>query len=63
MAAVVSDGARIEFEVTGDGPPLVLLHGFFGDRSTWHAAGYVNALAARFRLVLIDLVGHGGSGT
>jgi pimeloyl-ACP methyl ester carboxylesterase len=61
VAAVVSDGARIEFEVTGNGPPLVLLHGFFGDRSTWHAVGYVDALAARFRLVLVDLIGHGGS--
>jgi pimeloyl-ACP methyl ester carboxylesterase len=61
VAAVVSDGTRIEFEVTGDGPPLVLLHGFFGDRSTWHAAGYVDALAAQFRLVLVDLIGHGGS--
>ena len=63
MAAVVSDGARIEFEVTGAGPPLVLLHGFFGDRSTWPAAGYVDALAAQFRLVLVDLIGHGGSDT
>lgn len=61
VAAVTSDGSRIEYEVTGDGPPLVLLHGFFGDRSTWHAAGYVDALAARFRLVLVDLIGHGGS--
>lgn len=61
MASVVRAGSRIEYEVTGDGPPLVLLHGFFGDRSTWHAAGHVGALADQFRLVLIDLVGHGGS--
>jgi pimeloyl-ACP methyl ester carboxylesterase len=54
-------GSRIEYEVTGDGPPLVLLHGFFGDRSTWHAAGHVGALAGQFRLIPIDLVGHGGS--
>lgn len=62
VAAVVSEGSRIEFETTGDGPPLVLLHGFFGDRSTWHAAGYTAALAAQFRLILVDLIGHGGSG-
>jgi pimeloyl-ACP methyl ester carboxylesterase len=57
----VSEGSRIEFETTGDGPPLVLLHGSFGDRSTWHAAGHVDALAAQFRLILVDLIGHGGS--
>ena len=61
MATAVRDGARIEYQVTGDGPPLVLLHGFFGDRSTWHAAGHVDALADRFRLILVDLAGHGGS--
>ena len=61
MASVVRAGTRIEYEATGNGPPLVLLHGFFGDRSTWHAAGHVAALAGQFRLILIDLVGHGGS--
>jgi pimeloyl-ACP methyl ester carboxylesterase len=61
VPTIVSDGSRIEFEVTGDGPPLVLLHGFFGDRSTWAAAGYTGALADRFRLILVDLIGHGGS--
>ena len=61
MASVTRAGSRIEYEVTGDGPPLALLHGFFGDRSTWHAAGHVGALAGQFRLILIDLVGHGGS--
>jgi pimeloyl-ACP methyl ester carboxylesterase len=63
MPAVTRNGARIEYEVTGDGPPLVLLHGFFGDRSSWHHAGHVAALAPRFRLILIDLIGHGGSDT
>jgi len=63
VASVVRAGTRIEYEATGSGPPLVLLHGFFGDRSTWHAAGHVAALADQFRLVPIDLVGHGGSDT
>jgi pimeloyl-ACP methyl ester carboxylesterase len=61
VASVVRAGSGIEYEVTGEGPPLVLLHGIFGDPSTWHAAGHVGALADQFRLVLIDLVGHGGS--
>lgn len=45
MASVVRAGSRIEYEVTGDGPPLVLLHGSFGDRSTWHAAGHFDTFA------------------
>jgi pimeloyl-ACP methyl ester carboxylesterase len=61
VASLARAGSRIEYEVTGDGPPLVLLHGFFGDRSTWHSAGHVGALAGQFRLIIIDLVGHGGS--
>jgi pimeloyl-ACP methyl ester carboxylesterase len=55
------DGVRIGYEVIGRGRPLVLLHGQFGDRSTWHAAGYVDALAEHARLILIDGRGHGES--
>ncbi|MEU5992514.1 alpha/beta fold hydrolase [Spirillospora sp. NPDC047418] len=52
---------RIAFEVIGRGRPLVLLHGFFGDRTTWHHGGHVEALAGDHRLVLIDARGHGES--
>ncbi|QKW38813.1 alpha/beta fold hydrolase [Actinomadura sp. NAK00032] len=55
------DGVRIAFEVVGRGDPLVLLHGFFGDRTTWRLGGHVEALAASHRLVLIDARGHGES--
>ncbi|MFA1551332.1 alpha/beta fold hydrolase [Actinomadura chokoriensis] len=39
----------------------MLLHGFFGDRTTWQDAGYVDALADTHRLICIDARGHGGS--
>ncbi|MGA5194163.1 alpha/beta fold hydrolase [Streptomyces exfoliatus] len=55
------DGLRIAFETAGCGAPLVLLHGFFGDRSTWWSAGHVEALADLYRLVVIDARGHGAS--
>jgi pimeloyl-ACP methyl ester carboxylesterase len=61
MQAVSADGVRIDFETTGHGQPLVLLHGFFGDRTSWWSTGYVDALASRFLLILIDARGHGRS--
>ncbi|MEX5708684.1 hypothetical protein AB1484_10350 [Parafrankia sp. FMc6] len=32
MPVESSDGVRIGYEILGQGKPLVLLHGFFGDR-------------------------------
>jgi pyruvate dehydrogenase E2 component (dihydrolipoamide acetyltransferase) len=43
----------------GDGPPLVLLHGFGGDLNTWMFNQ--PALAGERRTFAIDLPGHGGS--
>ncbi|GAA1778676.1 alpha/beta fold hydrolase [Actinomadura chokoriensis] len=61
MRTTSHDGVRITFEVVGRGRPLVLLHGFYGDRTTWHQSGHVAALADDHRLVLIDAHGHGES--
>ena len=44
----------------GGGPALVLLHGFTGSSRAWPEA-CVEALAARFRVLLVDLPGHGES--
>jgi pimeloyl-ACP methyl ester carboxylesterase len=61
MRTTSADGTGIDFEMAGDGSPLVLLHGFFGDRTSWRSAGYVDSLAGKFLLVLIDGRGHGRS--
>jgi len=47
-------------QVSGSGPPLVLLHGFTGDASTM--AGLAGPLSEGHRVIVPDLVGHGGSG-
>jgi pimeloyl-ACP methyl ester carboxylesterase len=55
-------GVSIYYEVVeGSGPPLVLLHGGMGSSEMWRFEGYVDALREAFRLVLVDLRGHGRS--
>jgi len=61
MPYVTSDGIRIHYEVEGDGPPLVLQHGFGQNASSWRLAGYVDALKPQYRLILVDARGHGES--
>jgi pimeloyl-ACP methyl ester carboxylesterase len=56
-----NQGVRIRYEVDGNGPPLVLLHGLTSYLESWHEAGYVNSLRSGFKLILIDMRGHGGS--
>ncbi|MFG2424865.1 alpha/beta fold hydrolase [Streptomyces sp. NPDC048448] len=53
--------SRNKVTVTGraDGPVLVLAHGFGCDQNMWRLA--VPALAERYRVVLFDYVGSGGS--
>lgn len=49
------------FEVAGQSgaPPVVLVHGLGLNRHMWH--GQVDALAARYRVITYDLVGHGAT--
>src|SRR5215469_689121 len=52
---------RIHYEVEGEGPALVLQHGFSESVIDWYESGYVNALKTDYRLILIDARGHGAS--
>ena len=47
-------------DVDGDGPALLLLHGFTGSGATWDILR--ERLRARFTTVAVDLPGHGRSG-
>ena len=47
------------FSITGQGPPLFLIHGIGASRQTWHKA--IPALTAHFTVVTYDLCGHGTS--
>jgi pimeloyl-ACP methyl ester carboxylesterase len=52
-------GARIRYFVGGDGPSLVLVHGLGGAASNW--VELAPALARSYRVLALDLPGHGGS--
>jgi pimeloyl-ACP methyl ester carboxylesterase len=57
-----ADHTRIAFDVSGNGPALLLLHGgFIQNRRTWHEAGYLDRLSKEFTVIAIDLRGHGES--
>ena len=56
---VVCRDARVRVTETGTGKPLVLLHDFLSDRGEWDPV--TAALAARFRVLSVDLPGFGES--
>lgn len=54
-------GTPVYYSETGQGPVLVLLHGFLEDSSMWNP--FIPTLSLRYRVVCIDLLGQGSSGT
>jgi pimeloyl-ACP methyl ester carboxylesterase len=61
MPEVSNHGVNISYEVTGQGRPLVLLHGHYSDGSWWADTGYLDDLGRDHLLVNVDLRGHGHS--
>jgi 3-oxoadipate enol-lactonase len=54
-----ANGIRIHYTIEGDGPPVVLLHGFPLDRSMWDPQ--VRALSRDYRVIAPDLRGLGAT--
>ncbi|MFT6190211.1 MAG: pimeloyl-ACP methyl ester carboxylesterase [Oleispira sp.] len=55
------DDLIIHYRDEGTGPTLVLLHGVASSLHTWD--GWVNRLAPHYRIIRIDLPGHGLTGS
>lgn len=49
------NGVHYFYEVKGTGEPLLLLHGFTGDSSSWKNVNLDN----HYKIITIDLIGHG----
>ena len=46
-------------DVKGEGSPLVFLHGFTGDTTTW--SHVTSKLSGKYQCISIDIIGHGQS--
>jgi len=56
---IKTSGAEINCRTGGDGPPLLLLHGYPQSHVMWHRIA--DRLARRYRVVVTDLRGYGDS--
>jgi len=52
-------GIRYAYEVSGNGAPLLLLHGFTGSKATWKP--FIPLWSQRYRTIAVDIIGHGES--
>jgi pimeloyl-ACP methyl ester carboxylesterase len=57
------DGVRIAWETAGEGPPVVLVHGFGSNRQqNWRAPGWYDTLTKfGYSVIALDNRGHGES--
>ena len=53
------DGATVHWTSTGSGPAIIFVHGWTCDESSWQ--GQVPAFSQRYRVITLDLPGHGKS--
>ena len=60
MNQILYKNTKISFSDTGKGSAIVLLHGFLENQTMWQ--DLVPALSKKYRVITIDLLGHGESG-
>ena len=55
-------GVKIHYLVEGQGEPVVLIHGLYSSvKINWQLPGVVGMLAKNYRVIALDLPGHGES--
>lgn len=51
------DGGKINYSESGNGPAIILLHGYLESSDVWN--GFAEKLGTDFRVISVDLPGHG----
>lgn len=51
---------KLHYRETGEGKPVVILHGLFGNSDNWQTHG--KRLSEYYRVIMVDLRNHGHSG-
>lgn len=60
MPKIFSNGLHHYYELTGEGPSLIFIHGAFGDARLWEPQW--KHFASNYRVLRYDLRGHGRTG-
>ncbi len=55
------DGWDTSYLVAGEGPPLLMIPGWLQTAQLWLDAGYVDRFSDSYRVIVVDLLGHGES--
>lgn len=53
------NNAAIYYEDAGSGEPVVAVHGLIENTSYWRISGITGKLAERYRVIAMDMRGHG----
>jgi len=57
MTRILLKNVNLNVEIYGNGPPLIALHGFTGNITTWES--FIKASKQKFQIIAIDFLGHG----
>lgn len=57
MKNILYKNTKISFTDSGEGTPIVFLHGFLENKEMWQE--YVALFSEKYRVITIDLLGHG----
>ena len=61
MPTADNSGIKINYEIIGAGPPLILQHGLTSKLDKWNWFGYVDVLKNNYKVISVDARGHGKS--